>query len=365
MGWNKLTGMAWNERGIAVALSLGGKAGRVAKSIPHEVLGREDGLYLLLQRIENEFGAELQDRVRTAHAEYSKFRRPRGMNASEYCTEFERLYQDANQHGLSINTVMLTINLLEHAGLSKSQEEWILQTVAGDLSRYQEIKQALRRLPELDSRHRDSSAWPVLPASEPHQSDSKPYSFQDSHINYPPPEAYAAQASSSSTDVPHAYMADEDSDSDDDYCSTCVSNAPEQEQLAINCAWAAFRFKKSSDRKKFGKRPRKGQFRSKNTWMADNRRNYSDEVPQGWDKTKWLARTPCKGCGSRWHRQCGGEGKKAHFIRKKGGGKGGAHSSHPQGGKGGFQKKTHFVFLTSKPMYKQGNGFSPAGAGGH
>ena len=126
------------------------------------------------------------------------------MNASEYCTEFERLYQDANQHGLSINTVMLTINLLEHAGLSKSQEEWILQTVAGDLSRYQEIKQALRRLPELDSRHRDSSAWPVLPASEPHHSDSKPYSFQDSHINYPPPEAYAAPSSSSSPDTTHA-----------------------------------------------------------------------------------------------------------------------------------------------------------------
>ena len=160
-------------------------------------------------------------------------------------------------------------------------------------------------------------------------------------------------------------MVEEDSDSDDDYCSTCVSNTPEQEQLAINCAWAAFRFKKSSDRKKFGKRPRKGQFKSKNTWMADNRRNYSDEVPQGWDKTKWLARTPCKGCGSRWHRECGGDGKKAHFIKKKGGGKGEAHSSHPQGGKGGFQKKTHFVFLTSKPMYKQGNGFSPAGAGGH
>ena len=126
--------MAHCDRGVAVAMSLGGRAGRIAQSIPHSVLSRNDGLWILLNRLESDLGSELQDRVRTAHREFQRFRRPRGMPAAEFVAEFEKRYGEAQQHGLQLNTVMLTLQLLESAMLTESQESWVLQTCAGDLT---------------------------------------------------------------------------------------------------------------------------------------------------------------------------------------------------------------------------------------
>jgi Fe-S cluster assembly scaffold protein SufB len=146
--------------------------------------------------------------------------------------EFEKLYSDANQHGLALNGTMLTLALLESSMLTKDQESWSLQTVAGDLTRYQDIRRALRRMPELDARHRDASAWALNATpeeqswsenaelqknayqqySDPSASPSQvsPYSFQDNRLNSAPPEPRNSSAI-------QGWFAD-DSDSDDDYC---------------------------------------------------------------------------------------------------------------------------------------------------
>ncbi len=44
----------------------------------------------------------------------------------------------------------------------------------------------------------------------------------------------------------------------------------------------------------------------KTTTIRTPDRNRNDEPPKGYDKAKWLKRTPCPGCGSRWHRDCRG-----------------------------------------------------------
>ena len=69
-GWARLTALAHPDRGVAVAMSLGGRAGRIAQSIPHAVLSRVVGLHILLTRLEADLGAELQDRVRLAAREF-------------------------------------------------------------------------------------------------------------------------------------------------------------------------------------------------------------------------------------------------------------------------------------------------------
>ena len=314
--------MPHEDRGTAVALSLGGRAGRIAQGLPHALLGRRDGLFLLLQRIERELGAELQDRVRQAGRSFMKFRRPRNMQAAEYISEFERLYAEGVQHGLYFNPTMLSMLLLEHAGLSNAEENWILQTVAADWAKYPEIRTAFRRLPSLDTRHTtETHNWPTEP--EPTQSwPANPKPFQDQHLNVPAPEPWSQQG----------YSVEEeeewDSESDDDFCSSCPSDMPQEEFDLTQQAWA---FHKSKRFGKGNKRHRRtGQSRPKNTWALDTKRNLNSEVPQGWDKTKWLSRTPCPGCGSRWHRNCEGKGKTfALFKKKKGGGKG------SKGGKGG------------------------------
>jgi hypothetical protein len=330
-GWSRLTSMSWEDRGVAVSLSLGGRAQRIAHTIPQAVLAQQNGLHILLQRLEADLGAELQDRVKHAMRAFMRYRRAKGVSASEHVVEFERLYSEAVSHGMWLNRVTLTMLLIESASLSESQESWVLQTVAADYSRYAEVRMALRRLPSLDHRHQDSSAWPVEPT--PHQPDwsspSQEYQpFPSSgNLNIAP-----AEWSDSWSEMPaliedhadsQAWPTEEDDESDDDYCSTCPTGADEHEQDAVVQAFAIIVRKKRSFKKANGHSfRRKGFKRTKQAWVGDSSRNASDTVPAGWDPKKWLARSKCPGCGSRWHRDCKGQGKSFPLFKRKGHGKG-------------------------------------------
>ena len=108
--------------------------------------------------------------------------------------------------------------------------------------------------------------------------------------------------------------------------------------MLVQQAWAQLRIgrKKGSHAGKGGKR--KGKRRKKGgkggTYMLEdgsvfavNLRNQSNEVPSGWEASKWLARTPCPGCGSRYHRNCteNAKGTKGHSSSSgKGGGRKGS-----------------------------------------
>jgi hypothetical protein len=113
--------MDWGERGTATAMSLGGRAGKIARTLPHADLARRDGLFLLLQRLDAYMGQELQDTMRQYVKAFRQFRRSRGTGMQEYVSEFERLYSEAASHGLQYNLVTLSMELVDHAQLS-SQE---------------------------------------------------------------------------------------------------------------------------------------------------------------------------------------------------------------------------------------------------
>ena len=167
-------------------------AQRIAHTIPQAVLAQPNGLHILLQRLEADLGAELQDRVKHAMRAFMRYRRAKGVSASEHVVEFERLYSEAVSHGMWLNRVTLAMLLLESASLSESQESWVLQTVAADYSRYAEVRMALRRLPSLDHRHQDSSAWPVEPTPQQSDWNSPPQEYQpfpsSGNLNIPPAE---------------------------------------------------------------------------------------------------------------------------------------------------------------------------------
>ena len=101
--------MSWEERALAVALSLGGRARSLVYTIPHNVLHRRDGLALLLQRLESDFGTELQDRAKSANQHFEQFRRSRQMSAAEYIASFEQAYQNAVDHGVHLSIPLLSM----------------------------------------------------------------------------------------------------------------------------------------------------------------------------------------------------------------------------------------------------------------
>ena len=83
--------MAWTERGTAVAMSLGGRAATVAQQIPHSILSLPQGLAILLRRIDADLGSEMQDRIKESARAFMRYRRPRGVTASEHVIMFEKL----------------------------------------------------------------------------------------------------------------------------------------------------------------------------------------------------------------------------------------------------------------------------------
>jgi hypothetical protein len=129
----------------------------IAQSIPHAILSRRDGLAILLQRLEGELGSELQDRTRASARSFMRYHRGKGTSISDHIISFEASYQQATDHGLQLSLPMLSMMLVETAGLSPQQEEWVMSAVAGDWSQYAMIRRALRRLPSLDHRHGDGA----------------------------------------------------------------------------------------------------------------------------------------------------------------------------------------------------------------
>ena len=152
-GWAELTAMPWHQRGTAVALSLGGSAQRIAMSLPRAALATRNGLALLLQRLEAELGSETQDLIRAAARRFRRYKRLRNQPIADFISAYEQRYSEAVGHGLIMNRTLLSESLLEAAQLTSQQEHDVLREVNNDLSQYENIRRALRRLPSLQTEH--------------------------------------------------------------------------------------------------------------------------------------------------------------------------------------------------------------------
>jgi hypothetical protein len=247
---------------------------------------------------------------------------------------------------MAMSRTLLSQKLLDKANISENQELWILQQCNADYSQYETIRRALRRIPALDTRHgNDAGAYyqgdnPVeSPAPSSHNSTYNPFSASGLQRPAPDPPTYAETPNYDETYDEQAYPVDEEDSDDDDFLS---ADENDDDAPALAHAWIIHRGKRRQHRKggkgkgkRRGKRTRgKGGtwYEEEQVFVANNRRNYDDNPPQGWTKEKWIARTPCDDCGSRWHYSC---------KNKKGGKQGGG------GKKGGKGKHGFGVFMMS------------------
>jgi hypothetical protein len=250
--------MSWEERGIATAMSLGGKARDIAQDIPQAVLGQRNGLSVLLARLEGELGSELQDRQRFASRAFDRFQRGKQQSASDFVTQFERLYSEAVSHGLAMSRTLLSQKLLDKAQLSENQELWIMQQCTGDYSRYEVIRQALKRIPSLDPRHTHETNLyfqgndaPSSPEEQPQRrNEYNPLQSGGLHTPAPDPVNYQAPdlpTGISEVDHQAGYPVDEQEESTDDDFLSVADDDNEASELAQ--AWVLHRKRNDSSEK--------------------------------------------------------------------------------------------------------------------
>ena len=112
-GWNLLTGMPDSEKGVATAMSLGGRGAKIARSIDFNVLSQPWGLAYLIQRLEQDLGTEAQERQRYAIEACNSLTRGRNTSYQDHVVNFELLLEEAEKAGAAFNNVMKSSHMLK------------------------------------------------------------------------------------------------------------------------------------------------------------------------------------------------------------------------------------------------------------
>jgi len=240
------------EKGVATAMSLGGRGAKIARSIDFQILSQPWGLAFLIQRLEQDLGSEVQERQRYALDAYNNQSRGRNTSFVDHVVNYELLLEEAEKAGARFNNVMKSNHLLRTARLTRSEEQWVLQPVAGDLSQYQNIRAALRRLPwhNEGGQQRGPEAYAVHKTPNVH--DSEPFNLnQQNRLNSVPTET-----SQGTNEPSHHFIGDNpgeetgssSSEGDSDYFSS-GSDADSDTVGVWASAWAVHQ----KHQKKFGK----------------------------------------------------------------------------------------------------------------
>ena len=288
-GWRRITGMPVEEQGISTALSVGGRAAKIARSLDWSWLGSPVGLPYLIYHLEIGLGSEVQERQVHAIDQYRGISRGKQTSFVDHILNFELALTEAEKHGAVVDPIMKTHDLLRSANLSRDERQWVLQPVAGDLSQYPAIRAAMRRLP-WHGAHLNRSG--ELYTGTIQHGDSAPsvnLHNNGQRLNQPPPEIYAAESSVQEDD-----SSDSSSESDDDFFDPDADfDDPETAQFVTAFAFHQkdkkhkIRFKpkkQKHDHKKFGD---KHQGSKQPPKVKDPKRNLHQAPPKGVSQAEW------------------------------------------------------------------------------
>ena len=308
-GWNLITGMPDTEKGVATAMSVGGRAAKIARSLDFAMLSQPWGLAYLIQRLEADLGSEVQERQKAAIAQFNAYARGKGTSYIDHIVNFELLLEEAERHGAYLNDVMKTSALLKTAHLSMEEERWCLQPAAGDLNQYQVIRASMRRLPwKSDAPLYQKTGEHYLGHREDFAgaSGQQPMNLSGSALQTPPADpSFQCGQCNAEVDA-SAFFADpdeEDSGSDDFF--EVDSDADSTDAVIWASAFALDQKKKKFVKRQGGaKPPFKPGFKKTAGMKPMQTRNSKPDLPKGMSQVDWDKRTPCPGCGSRWHLDC-------------------------------------------------------------
>jgi hypothetical protein len=114
-GWRRITGMPQSEQGVALALSVSGRAAPIAQSIAHDTLQQPWGLSYLIWRLEQCFGREEQDLQRSRFDNIKRLHRRKGESAKDFLIRFELTLWEGEKSGASYSPTSKAHTLLTAA----------------------------------------------------------------------------------------------------------------------------------------------------------------------------------------------------------------------------------------------------------
>ena len=145
--WKLVCGIDKKEQGIIVLLqSLNGckKAEKAVSNLTAELLYVDDGLNVILEKLNAVFQSEEIEDAYFTYSKFSNFKRQQNTTMNDYIVEFENLHYKMDSHGMKLPDKVLAFKLLDGALVSENQRQMCL-TLANDLT-YVNMKGALKRI---------------------------------------------------------------------------------------------------------------------------------------------------------------------------------------------------------------------------
>ncbi|XP_066911985.1 uncharacterized protein [Clytia hemisphaerica] len=142
--WQLFTSLEKKKQGLAILLSLEGKAREAALELEVDELNKDDGVSKVLAQLDKLY---LKDKLQLsfqAYDSFRKFKRPNDMPIADFVVEFERLYNKAKAYEMILPDGILAYEFLNNANISDSHEKLIRATMT-ELS-YNSMKDQLRKV---------------------------------------------------------------------------------------------------------------------------------------------------------------------------------------------------------------------------
>ena len=152
--WELATNLSKTKQGPVVFLSLKGKAQEAVLELGPTVIGAEDGLAKLYEKLDSLFKIDTAQASLSAYADFEKYMRPSSMSMADFNIEFDRMVGKLKEYEIKLPEAVLAHRVLKSANLSEDNEKLVVATVndATYKDMMDQIKKIMRVHPDVKAR---------------------------------------------------------------------------------------------------------------------------------------------------------------------------------------------------------------------
>lgn len=147
--WKEITDLSANKQALAIHLTLKGQAKEVANQVPTEEKKKENGLEILLNKLDEAFLKEPERRKFMAYQDFEECVRKEGMSICEFMREFDTKYFKMKAKNMSLPDEVLAFRLVKNCKLTDVQRNQVMASTK-PLS-FKEVRATLKRMFEASS----------------------------------------------------------------------------------------------------------------------------------------------------------------------------------------------------------------------
>ena len=133
--WQLVIDLDQKKQALAVTLCLNGRAREAALEIKAEELNTNDGMKILLTKLDSVFQKDSIDLAYEAYTLFEECKRHESTSITNHIVEVEGKYDQIKKYKMVLPEPVLAFKLLDSAGLSQKERQLVLtDTSTSDLS---------------------------------------------------------------------------------------------------------------------------------------------------------------------------------------------------------------------------------------